>query len=199
MELTDITYHGPEIGNAQFLESLPKPLRELLTALNGFILFNGGLHVRGVCDEPNWHSLQRVCEGPHALSKSYDALQSEDIPFGQDCVGDQFILRDGSLLRLLAETGELEPLSIGLGTFFEAVYADPVSFLGLEPLLQLRDEGESLQPGQLIHAYPPFCTEQSADGVSLRAVPCDDLLETHADFASQLPADGSLIIVRVED
>jgi hypothetical protein len=49
-----------------------------------------------------------------------------------------------------------------------------VETLGLHALLQLHQEGGRLEPGELISVYPPFCTKESADGVSLRAVPAED-------------------------
>ena len=45
-----------------------------------------------------------------------------------------------------------------------------IEFLGLEPLLQLHNENKYLEPGQVIHVYPPFCTNEAANGVSLKPV-----------------------------
>ena len=63
----------------------------------------------------------------------------------------------------------------------------------MQPLLQFLDEGGTLEPGQLIHAYPPFCTVESGKGVSLRAVSALELIRSHAHVAAQLPPDGSRI------
>ena len=48
-----------------------------------------------------------------------DANQA-DVPFGEDCMGDQFLLRDGVTHKLAAETGEVESLGVGLREFFKA-------------------------------------------------------------------------------
>ena len=58
MELSGITFTGPKIDDQEFLASLPPALQEILTDSNGFILLHGALHVRGVCLDPEWHSLQ---------------------------------------------------------------------------------------------------------------------------------------------
>ena len=108
--------------------------------------------MRGACREPAWHS-----------------LREDDIPFAEDAVGDQWILRGDQVLRLAAETGDVEPLG-----------------LGLHPLLQLHQEGGRLEPGQLISVYPPFCTKESADGVSLRPVPADECHAFLWSLAEQL-------------
>ena len=76
-----------------------------------------------------------------------------------------------------------------------------LTLAGAYPLLQLETEGGTLRPGQLISAYPPFCTKEAADGVSLRAVPALELNRFHADFARQLAAlpEGRRFVVKVVD
>jgi hypothetical protein len=132
----------------------------------------------------------------HAFHSLYPAVHREDIPFAEDCLGDQFILRNGRVLRLSAETGELQALDLDLAGFFHAVQADPIGFLSLEPLLQFQRDGGALEPGQLLAAYPPFCTEQSADGVHLVAIPAAERRRFLADFAAQIrdvPEGGKIV------
>ena len=198
MEITNVTYRGPELTDAATLESLPQNLKGLLSSLNGFIQYGGGLHVRGAAHEPSWHSIAEVWTGSLSLSKLYPEVLQTDVPFAQDCVGDQFLLRNGQVWRLSAETGQVENLELGLKSFFVACAENPVKFLSMEPLLQLQREGRSLEPGQLIHAYPPFCTKEAAHGVSLKAVPAAELIGFHAELAAQLPPDGEQFEVRWE-
>jgi hypothetical protein len=126
-------------------------------------------------------------------------VRPDDVPFAEDCLGDQFLLRDGSVCKLAAETGDVEPLGLTVRELFEAVAADPVGFLSLHPLLQFQEEGKHLAPGQLLSAYPPFCTTESADGVSLTAVPADERRRFLADLAAQIrgAADGGGVEFRV--
>ncbi len=198
MNLTNITYQGGDISDPETLSELPGNLRGLLESINGFIQFEGGLHVRGAVSDPKWHSIAEVWSGSLALSALYKSVERSDVPFAQDCVGDQYLLRDGEIWHLCSETGELENLELGLKSFFEAIAAEPIEFLGLEPLLQLQQEGARLEPGELIHAYPPFCTEEAQNGASLRAVSAAELIRFHAKFAAQLPSNGEQFRVRVE-
>jgi hypothetical protein len=165
MDLSNITYQGPEFQVDQEIESLlPDNLLSLLKQVNGFIQFTGGLHVRGLCKEPEWHSLRAALLGENAIHKLYPVVEKTDIPFAQDCVADQYLLRDRTVYKLFAETGELKSLNFGLGSFLSAVSDDPVEYLGLEPLLQLQNQEQYLDPGQVIHVYPPFCTEEAKKG-----------------------------------
>jgi hypothetical protein len=186
MELSNITYHGPPIDDIAILDQLPPDYRGLLDQINGFIQFGGGLHIRGACREPDWHALATVWFGVHALYRHYPAVTTEDIPFGQDTVGDQFLLRNGIVFRLSSETGELESLHCSLFRFLEAAQADPIEYLSLQPLIEFYNTGGRLEPGQLISVYPPFCTKESAEGVALRAVPALERLAFLAHFAAQI-------------
>lgn len=199
MELSGITWSGPPIDDAEIAAELPRELRAVLAAVNGFILFGGALHVRGAVQDPPWHSLRHAWRGAASLAALYPALPPDDVPFAQDCVGDQFLLRGGSVLRLQAETGEVEDVGRSLFAFLERARADPDGFLSPEPLL--RHQAGALAPGMLLHAYPPFCTAQAAGGVSLRPVPPLELIRFHADFARQIAdvTPGRSIEIRVVD
>ena len=201
LQFTGVTYTGAGPCDESSLSRLPSPLSGLLLQLNGFIVHRGGLHVRGVCETPAWHSIQHVWSGASALNKLYTTVGAKDVPFAQDCVGDQYLLRDGHVVRLLAETGELEDLRVGLFDFLKRATADPDDTLDLSPLQQFEDTGERLQPGQLLHAYPPFCTAESEQGVSLRAIPALELIEWHADLARQIAGldEGDAIRIDATD
>jgi hypothetical protein len=78
--------------------------------------------------------------------------------------GDQFLLRDGVVYGLTAETSRLESRDVGLEEFFERVSADPVEYLSLEPLVQFHRDGGKLQPGNF-----SSCSRRSARGNPARA------------------------------
>jgi hypothetical protein len=186
MKLDHLTYTGPAMDDPDLLQDLPKGLAELLQEYNGFIQFHGGLHVRGLCKAPAWHSLRDAWLGEDAFHRLYPDMKPSDIPFGQDCLGDQFVLRGKEVWRLYAETGEMESLEASFKEFFANVEEDPGEHLGLHPLLQFQREGGHLQPGQLLAAYPPFCTEESEDGVSLTAVAAEERRRFLAEFAAKM-------------
>jgi hypothetical protein len=195
------TWSGPVADDPELAAELPDALGALLSQHNGFILHGGALHVRGLVNEP-WHSLRRAWRGTDALCRLYPTVRPSDVPFGEDCVGDQFLLRDGQVLRLEAETGEVYPIAPSLAEFFRAAAREPVDFLQAHALEQFREGGEELLPGQCLHADPPLCTvEAAADGVTLRAMSAGELLLVHAELAGVLAEvpDGGRGQVSVED
>ncbi len=195
MNLPPLTYEGPPIDDPELLARLPDDLRRVLERRNGFVLFGGGFHLRGVCREPRWHSLGEAWSGSLAISRLFPAVDLEDVPFAQDCLGDQYLLRDGRVWLLRAETGSIETLVHDLSSLLDAIERAPVETLLLEPLLTFEAEGGRLQPGQLLSAYPPFCMKESGADVSLRAISCTDRLRFLADLAAQLAQvpDGTKI------
>jgi hypothetical protein len=195
MKLDRVSYTGPAIDDPKLLENLPTELAELLQQTNGFIQYDGGLHVRGACHAPAWHSLRDAWLGADAFHRLYPDVTADDVPFAEDSLGDQFLLRDDIVWRLFAETGEMESLEAPLDEFLESVQKDPVEELALHPLMQFQEDGGKLPPGKLLAAYPPFCSEESADGVSLAAVPSAERRRALADLARQireLPDGGEL-------
>jgi hypothetical protein len=186
LDLPHLTYSGPAIDDEAILTRLPAPLAAALRARNGCIAYRGGLHVRGACSEPAWHSLRAAWEGPLALHELYEEVQASDVPFAEDALGDQFLLRGGTVLHLWAETGELEPAATDLDAFFAAVLADAQRALALEPLLAFVDAGTQLAPGQLLMAYPPFCVTASEQGVRLTAIDTMERRLFLADVARQI-------------
>lgn len=199
MELNHITYQGPPVDDPELLERLPESLAALLNSLNGFIQYGGGLHLRGACAAPDWHSLRRAWLGPKSISDIFSGVDQTWIPFAEDCVGDQFLLRNKEVFRLSAETGEVDEIGLSLGDFLRSASANPIDFLAMEPLLHFQDDHGELPEGHLLHAYPPYCTEEAGQGVSLRAVPAWELHNFHSEFAKALPKDGGQLQVEIRD
>jgi hypothetical protein len=197
MDLGGLTWIGPPVDDNDLLGKLPSSLRSLLVQINGFVLRGGALHVRGAVSEPRWHSLREIWSGPAALHRLYPEVLESDVPFAQDCVGDQFALRDGSVYRLEAETGVMQELSPNLPEFLRSASSDPMNFLQAHPLA----EHGPLEPGFLLHAYPPFCTAEAKAGVSLRGVPAEELISWHAELSAKLSGvpDGGRIRFELTD
>jgi hypothetical protein len=53
-------------------------------------------------------------------------------------------------------------------------------------LIQYLNNGNKLAPGQLLNVYPPLCTKEAANGVSVTAIPTTERLAFLADFAQQI-------------
>ena len=195
MTFQDLTYVGPPGNDPGVLDLLPNELAELLGQMNGFVAYRGGLHVRGACLAPDWHSLRTVWLGDAALSRYYRSIRPTDVPFAEDALGDQFLLRDGEVWRLLAESDAVESMGIGLAAFLEEVRRNPVEYLNLAPLLDFEAQGGRLAPGQLLSVYPPFVVTADGPGRSYRAISTMGRPQYLAHLAEQvrdLP-DGSPI------
>jgi hypothetical protein len=193
-------YCGPGIDDLEILRRLPAGYRDLLHVANGYVAYHGGLHVRGACLLPEWHSLRAAWLGEDAIHRLFSEISPDDIPFAEDALGDQFVIRETIVWKLSGETGETSSLGLTLAEFDAAVQADPNDFLQLGPLQQFRAEGGKLEAGQLLSAYPPFVFKESADGVSLRAVPALDrrrFLSRLAREIRDLP-NGASVSLRVQ-
>jgi hypothetical protein len=192
-------FRGPPIDDHALLPSLSATHRQLLETVNGYVAYNGGLHVRGACLSPTWHSLRQAWSGVSAIHRLFPAVSPEDVPFGQDALGDQFVLRDGCVWKLDAEIGELKSLGMPLWDFDAAVRADPDEFLNLAPLRQFQSEGGTLEPGQLLSVMPPLVLKHDGDW-NYRAIPAQDRLNFLSYLAAQLRdvPDGTQIQFRVQ-
>lgn len=188
MEFESCTYVGPAVDPGDpALGSVPAPLAAILRQSNGLIAYGGGFHLRGLVAEPEWHSLQAAWHGPSAIHRLFPSVLPTDVPFGQDALGDQLLLREGIVWRLSAETGELVSLEHGLVAFLEILTADPDGTLGLEPLRRYERDGGILEPGQLLSVYPPFVfsTTTPADR-SFRAISALERVSFLASLARQI-------------
>jgi len=106
MKFEGVTFTGPPVDDPEILKAVPADLRRFLEQVNGLIAYEGGLHVRGACRRPEWHSLRHAWRGPNAFHEQYPGVEREDVPFAEDAVGDQWLLRGELVWRLAAETGD---------------------------------------------------------------------------------------------
>ncbi len=199
LSLPHLVWSGPPVDDEPTLARLPIDLQNALRDRNGCLAYLGALHIRGACAEPAWHSLANALMGEMAFHNLYPAVHPDDLPFGEDLFGDQFILREDAVLRLEAETGLLTPLAPSLETFLDRVLASLPDLLGYDPLQALAHTGGQLQPGQLLQAYPPFVIDVDPAERSIRPVDAMEVRAYLANFAGQLRdiPDGGSIDIRV--
>jgi hypothetical protein len=199
LDLPHLTYPGAELDDPDILARVPAELAELLRTRNGCVAYGGGLHVRGACRGPAWHSLRDAWESDDALHRLFDEVQPADVPFAEDAFGDQFLLRDARVLRLNGELGEVTEVAESLPRFFDALLADAGLLLDYEPLLRFLAQGNRLDPGQLLAAYPPFVLSGEGSGRDLRPVDALERRRFLADLARQLHGlpEGSEVRLKV--
>jgi hypothetical protein len=177
MDLIDITFMGPPVDDQELVPLLPPELRSLLEQVNGFVQFGGGLHIRGACRDPEWHSLRRAWMGRESFHPYYREVTETDIPFAQDFLGNQYLLRNGLVIKLHTETGQVEELGLGLMDFIEAAQADPDELLSLYILREFRESGgATMEPGELLNTDPPLESLQEGEGVVMAPVAADEQL-----------------------
>lgn len=188
IELDHVSWTGGDVTDPEILEQAPEALADMLRQCNGLLWYGGGFHLRGAVLEPAWHSLRHAWQGEDAFWRHYPDVLEGDVPFGEDCVGDQYLLRDGKVIRLMAEDGEVEPLDLGLVRFFEQAAAQPRDALSLEPLIRFdADHDRLLEPGELLRAVPPFVTTESESGnVELVALPALEVHGFHRELAARI-------------
>jgi hypothetical protein len=192
VKLDGVTWKGPKIDDRELLRELPEGLRELLGWKNGFVLHRGALHFRGASLDPEWHSLRAAWHGEHAFHKLYAGVRPEDVLFAQDIFGDQFLLRDEVVLRLFAESGEVEKMAEDLDEFLAALNVDLEGYLNVQP--------GDLEPGQLLLAYPPFCFDADGANIEFSPLPAWEVIKFHAQVAAQLKdvPEGSKIEFKID-
>jgi hypothetical protein len=142
------------------------------------ILYNGGLQIRSEGAEDKLLDVNTFLAGDLSLSKLYPSVLPSDYPIAQDCFGDQFLIRNESVIKLMAETGDIEEYNCTWEEFILWVGEDPYDRLDLP-------EDIELEKGQLLFAYPPFCTKEGAEAV-IKPIDGEQLIRFHADFATQI-------------
>ncbi|TGE18310.1 SMI1/KNR4 family protein [Hymenobacter elongatus] len=181
-----ILYTGGELTDLVHFARLPSYLQAFLREQNGVVAYFGGLHIRGCVSEPTWHALHTAWQGEMAFWRTYAEVQETDIPFAQDCVGNQFLLRGDAVLFLDTETGELADLEVDFKHFLFGVEKFPLDALGMEPLRGFQQHGGALQPGELLSLYPPVCIASAERKPKINIQPAADRLAWLADFHRQI-------------
>jgi hypothetical protein len=192
--ITNLDYIGQTIDDLDTFDILPDYLKNFYHKLNGFIAFQGGLHVRGCSIEPGWHSLREIWFGEFKLSRLFDSIEANDIPIAQDCFGDQFVIRMGHLWLLHSETDEITDLEIDFDQFIEQSFSATPRFLNIHNIQNLK-----LKPGQLINVVPPFCID-SKTGYSYKPIDSLEQIRYLSFFSKEIKKlpDGTTINLKTD-
>ncbi len=197
MNFKAITYHNTQITDKQTFDGLPSELKEFYREYNGLVICNGGLQFKGCINDPKWISLEDIWTGLSNLHSIYDEVLESDIPFAQDCFGDQYLWRDKQVIRLSSESGDIENLDLTFNQFLDEVIKNPTEFLALESFNQLYEMDIKLQDGQLMNVYPPFMFKCDGDR-SFKPVPSEEQISFLKSIYTQtkdLPEGQSFKIV----
>jgi len=193
-QLQNITYSGQKIDDFDTFDILPDYLKDFYSHQNGLIAYHGGLHIRGCVLIPKWHSLGYLWLGELKISDLFDCITPNDIPIAQDCFGDQYLIRDNQIIRLLAETGDLELLGMDFNDFIKQVGANPIETLNVENVDRF-----DLHPGQLLSVIPPFCIKSDSERL-IKPIDSEERLRFLSYLSGQIRnlPDGSAIEFETE-
>jgi hypothetical protein len=184
--MQDIIYIGEPVSDSATFKLLPFDMQAFMLQNNGLIAFGGGLHIRGCCKEPSWHSLKEAWQGPNAFWRTYRGVKQSDMPFAQDGVGNQYLLRRGEVWFLDTETGEMQSLNVNFQRFIEGVTRWPEQALDLSAVIQFMQFGARLAPGELLAVYPPVCIKTAEDQYNLTRMPTEVRLQSLANLYQQI-------------
>lgn len=192
-QLSNISYFGKEIDDFNMFENLPDYLKEFYRISNGFVALNGGLHIRGCVKSPKWHSLREYWIGDSKLTSLFNSIEKDDIPFAQDCFGDQYVIRKNIIWKLSIETDEIDNLEISFNDFIERVKSNPYEYLNIENI-----EPNTLEPGQIFNVVPPFCVD--SPDYSFKPIQIEEQIRYLSEFSKQIKysPDGKIIILRTK-
>jgi hypothetical protein len=154
------------------------PIIKLLRKNIVKILYSGGLQIRSENADKPLLNVRTFQQGELALSSLYPLVRPGDYPVAQDCFGDQFLIRDNSVIKLMAETGDIEEFNCTWEQFLAWADEDPYDRLDLP-------ENLNLEIGKLLFAYPPFCTKEGANA-TIKPIDGEELIRFHAEFARQI-------------
>ncbi|KAA9339366.1 SMI1/KNR4 family protein [Hymenobacter busanensis] len=199
--MEDVTYIGEPVSDSVTFKQLPIEMQGFLLHANGLVAYLGGLHIRGCCQEPKWHSLAEAWSGDTAFCKIYPNVKISDIPFAQDSMGNQFLLRKGIVWFLDTETGEVENLNVSFDMFIAGVERFPGRALDLSNIGTFAKLGARLMPGELLAVFPPACIKTNGDQFKLTRMPVATRLHSLADMYRQIRRlkPGQKITVRTDE
>lgn len=189
LDLDGVTFIGPSLSEEterQLLDLLPPSLASILRTINGFVALGGAIHLRGICQEPAWHSLALVWRGEYALSTLFKNITPDDIPFAEDYLGNQFFLRGDEVYKLTGETGDIANVGLDIAQFLADIAHGGPNIVEMDILQKYWDSGHDLQPGYLLNIYPPLCTAESQRHIQVAAAPALEEIRYLSDVARQI-------------
>lgn len=172
--------------------------KALLQRRNGGYFWGGALHIFGACDAPEFHSIANW-NAPETWREPYGPDLDGVFFFAEDAFGDQFALdAKGHVLRLKAETGQLEELADDFDMWVLIVVEATDELLGRGTFAAWASENGRLPPGSQLQAFPPYVFADDPDVVQLEAVEALENMHFHGAIAAQIAALPEGAAARIE-
>lgn len=155
-----------------------KAYLEYINNLEKTFLFDGWLQLRHESDTKKWDDINYYWIWNGAFYKYYENINKSDIPIAQDAFGDQFFIRDGKMIKLYSEDGEIENINLSFNEWIKKCLINPEARLNIDLKYKLVE-------WELLLAYPPFCTEEWSNA-KITIVPYKEVIDFHIDFYNQI-------------
>jgi hypothetical protein len=177
------------------------PHRRLLERMNGGYFFERSLHVFGACADPPWHSLS-AWNAPGLWRDAYGEAAQGLVCFAEDAFGDQYAYSGmgGEVVCFEAELGRVVSVAPHFVAWLEELLARPESVLPLDVMRREVETRQPLEPGGQMFAYPPLCTVESQEGVTVGQVDAVEAMRFRGSLALQLRnlPPGARVAIEIE-
>ena len=163
---------------------LSNQIKKFINSLSDLYMYNGGLQFRNI------ENIIKLMRGQKAFYMHYNEILKTDIPFAQDYFGDQFFLRGNDVIKLYAETGDIEEYELDINSWFAKVEQNPEEVLNI-------DLEWSIEKGKLFLAYPPFCFKESSNA-KISKISEDEVIDFHIDLHKKVKGIGDGETLKIE-
>lgn len=195
---------GSELGQPtspdEIPSTIPGDLAKLIATRNGFVAFEGALHVFHFAhpDVPGEGDLTRW-NAPETWRDAYaDLVETNDVFFAEDVFGNQFCIRHGRIWCFDSETGEADFLADDMEAWAGEIVANFAVLTGQPLAHDWQVAHGSLALGQRLVPKIPFVLGGEFTVANLRAVESVKGMRFRGDIAQQLRdlPDGAPIELR---
>jgi hypothetical protein len=162
-------------------------LEPLLRERNGFLAFQGALHVFSASDAdvtPLGYSLG-FWNSPESWRRGYDGAVDDLLFFAQDVFGEQFGLSDGTVCRFNPETGRTREIGASLGEWAARILRTPAQETGFPLAEEWQWRHGRLKPTHRLIPKVPFTFGGDYDLANLYAADVLQAMRTRATIWRQ--------------
>jgi hypothetical protein len=176
-------------GLSPFVEGAAGPLagelQELLRVRNGFYAFSNALHVYpSVSSDLSWGL--EDWNMPGLWKHEYESFVDPGLCFAQDVFANQFSIKDGTICRFDAETGDLTPVAATVAKWAELIQSNDRVWTGWPTAYRWKERHGPIPLHQRLQPATPLCCGGSSDIEDLAAVDAAFLMGYWGKFATQI-------------
>lgn len=159
--------------------------------------FNYSLHLYGCSENYPFHDLKKRNELVHHLFIEF--ISSDDVCFGEDLFGNQFIFYPDGVGMLTIETGEIEFIAKDFTGWLRELEEETDYYSGESLMLKWVKDNE-IEPYERLTPKIPFVLGGEFNIENLYKTNCKIILEFNAYLAKQIRdlPDGETIVLKTQ-